>query len=323
MIDKFLRHKHGLKIVSLVIAIFLYIFVASENSANQFIVAENQLFASVNVTETLSNVPVSVGTIDEDKFISGLPDAVQVKLTGPRNVINQVIDGNFIVETEDLTDKPIGNQYIRFVIPDLPPSVDYQVTPSQRYVRISTLKSESYDLEYEVDSDAIEVGFEVQDVALNVQRIELTGDSEIMDQVDRVFVMITRPEPVSQSFSDTYSVRVVNKDNEILDVNVDISEVKVDVSVDRPNQKVSLSIVPFGENKSQYEYNYEVIGESEAKIIGARSVINQIEQLDVIVDVTNLTESAEIQGEPQLPRGVELDDGTNINIRVTIESKNN
>lgn len=319
MIDKFLKDRRGAAGVSLIIAIFLYLFVASENNALRFQRAANQQFASVNVTETLSNVPVAVGEIDEGQFISGLPESVQVRLTGPRNVINQVIDGNLIVMTEDLKGKSPGNQYIRLVLPDLPSSVDYQITPSQRYVKISTIKSQSLTVGYELDPELVANGLEVKQVTLAPKQVTLTGDEDVINQISRAYIYITRSERVNESFTDKYQIRVVNQQGEVLDVNADITEVEAQVEIGRPSKKVDLTVVPFGENPNRYRYTYQLQEPSQVEIVGNRASLDIIDQLDLVVDVTGITQSGDVNAEIQLPRGVELVEDLNPTIHVEVE----
>ena len=246
------ENKWAVRLISLIIAIFLYIFVASENNAFVFQSAANQQFASINVTETIDNVPVTVGEIPENTFISGLPESVQVRLTGPRNVINQVLEKEITVQTEDLTDIPSGTQQIQFIISDLPDTVDYQVTPSRRYVKISQLEEITAEIEYEIDPNAIQDGFNVESVSLNPQEIQLTGDVETIQQIDRVYITITNPQPANRSFSGSYVLQIVNANGEVLDVNSNVSEIEAKVEVVQPQSEVGMHIIPFGEDQAMY-----------------------------------------------------------------------
>lgn len=317
---KFFYSKSGVRIISLVIAIFLYIFVANENSIYQLRSASNQQFASVNVTETLSNVPVAVGPIDEDMFISGLPESAQVRLTGPRNVLNQVLEQNIIVETEDLTDREPGPQYIRLVIPDLPSSVDYQITPSRRYVRLSLIKTVTLPIEYELDEDLTTDAYEVKDVTYSPKEVELTGDVDIIDQIDRVYFLIKTNKQMTESFTQTYSIRIVDSQEEVLDVNANISEVEASIQIGRPEKAVSINLVVFGED-NQYNYEYQLNAPETVKITGNKSQLAGIDELDYIVDVTDLNESANLEGRLQIPRNVDLQEDLELSLNVYITPK--
>lgn len=314
----FFNTKAGVRLFSLFIAIFLYVFVTSENNAYRFQSAANQQFASINSTETLSNVPVSVGSIPDDMFISGLPESVQVRLTGPKNIVNQVIEKNIMVETEDLRGKEPGSQYIRLVIPDLPSSIEYQITPSQRYVRLSKLKSITREVEYDLDRRLTMNGFEVMDVALNPETVELVGDSDIIDQIERVYITISNALSTTESFTETYALQIEDADGNILDVNPNVSEIEATVTIARPTKEIGLNLVPVGEDLTQYHYEYHYDTSQAYQIEGYESFIVQIANLDVMVDVTGMTHTQTVTGEVQVPRGVEFVGDPWIPIEVTI-----
>lgn len=309
------ENKWAVRLISLVFTIFLYMFVASENNALIFQSAANQQFASINVTETIDNVPVTVGPIAENTFISGLPESVQVRLTGPRNVINQVLDKEISVQTEDLTEIPPGTQQIQFIIEDLPDSVDYQITPSRRYVKISQLEEITSEVDYEIDPSAIASGYEVGEVVLDPSTVQLTGDAETIQQIDRVFITITHSQPADSDFTGSYHLQIVNAEGEVLDVNSNISEIEVEVKVIQPQSEVGMHIIPFGEDRAAYTYNYEITTPSSLVFQGNQSAIDSI---GVVADVTGLTESQTISGQLQIPEGVTIISDANVQIAVTI-----
>lgn len=309
------ENKWAVRLISLIIAIFLYIFVASENNAFVFQSAANQQFASINVTETIDNVPVTVGEIPENTFISGLPESVQVRLTGPRNVINQVLEKEITVQTEDLTDIPSGTQQIQFIISDLPDTVDYQVTPSRRYVKISQLEEITAEIEYEIDPNAIQDGFNVESVSLNPQEIQLTGDVETIQQIDRVYITITNPQPANRSFSGSYVLQIVNANGEVLDVNSNVSEIEAKVEVVQPQSEVGMHIIPFGEDQAMYTYEYTITTPQSLVIQGSQP---NVDTVGVVADVSGLTESTTITGELQVPEGMTVINGGDVQIEVRI-----
>lgn len=309
------ENKWAVRLISLLFAIFLYIFVASENNAFIFQSAANQQFASINVTETIDNVPVTVGAIPENTFISGLPESVQVRLTGPRNIINQVLEKEITVQTEDLTDVPPGTQQIQFIISDLPETVDYQVTPSRRYVKISQLDEITSAIEYEIDPNAVVEGFNVDNVSLNPTEVQLTGDVETIQQIDRVFITIANPQPANSSFTGTYHLQIVNAEGEVLDVNSNVSEIEAQVEVSQPQTEVGMHIIPFGEDQAMYTYDYTITTPQSLVIQGSQHTVDTI---GVVADVTGITESTTITGELQVPEGMTVINGGNVQVVVTI-----
>ncbi|UPQ86315.1 CdaR family protein [Ignavigranum ruoffiae] len=304
-----------IRLISLLFSIFLYIFVSSENAVPLRSI-KNQEFASVNITETISNVPVYLGKTDGETFVSGVPETVDVRLTGPKSIINQVSSETLRVETEDLTDMPTGSKSIRYLVMDLPDEIDYQVTPSRTIVQISRRESVKKTIEYEVDPQAIAEGYQVSQVNLKPYEVTLTGTDKIIKEIDRVFINITSQDKQSKNFTGTYAIKIVDKNGNLLDVNANIMDIKAEVVVEPIVGDVSLNIVPQGEHHENFTYTYEFVDQNMVSIQGSAD----IQSLDVIVDVSSLTSSQTVIGRVDLPEGVELIGNSEIKVHVSLHA---
>ena len=291
-----------IRIASLFFAIFLYIFVSSETASVPIHVIKNQEYASVNVTETISNVPVYLGKTDPETFVSGVPEAVDVRLTGPKNIINQVTSETIRVETEDLRNVQTGSKAIRYLVTNLPEDVDYQVTPSRTIVQISHRKTVNVPVSYEVDPGAIDSKFEVVDVKINPQEVTLTGNDQIIDDVDQVFIKILSNEANKENFKGTYPIQIVDKDGNLLDVNASSSDIEVEVIVAPKGQTAKVSLNAVGENRANFNYTYEFETTNEVKI---RS-LHRIPAVEGTVDVSGLTTDTSLPVKVNLPKGVKF-----------------
>ena len=124
MMNKFYENKIVLAILSLILALVLFVFVKTERSSRSPL----ELFQNVSevTTETVSNVPVNIEGDVEQYYVTGLPESVTVKLSGPSNIIDQILESkDFQVVTEDLTDFEEGNHYIQLHVKDASDSVKY------------------------------------------------------------------------------------------------------------------------------------------------------------------------------------------------------
>lgn len=291
--------------VSLLFAVFLYIFVTSSN-AQPFLSADNQQFASVDSSETISNVPVFLGEHDDDLYISGLPDTVNIRLTGPRNLISQLTIDNFRVETESLLDLPTGTQAIRLVAAGLPEDIHYEISPSQVIVRLSRKATITVPVEYEIMDGAIANGYEVTQVTMNPSEVELTGDSSKIEKVDRALVRIASEEAITESFSALLRLQILDENDNLLDINTPTAEIQVAVTVESQSVSVPLRINPQGEDLEKYSYEYSFVDTSHVDVYASPDIASNIDWLGVGVDVTGLTETAVISGVLSIPENIEF-----------------
>lgn len=303
-----------IRFVSLLISIFLYIFVASEKSVPLRAI-QNQEFASVNVTETISNVPVYLGKTDGETFVSGVPDTVDVRLTGPKSIINQVSNETLRVETEDLTKMQTGSKSIRYLVMNLPDEVDYQVTPSRTIVQISRRESIKLPIEYEVDPEAIDPNFQVKQVDLKTKEVTLTGTDKIIKAIDRVYINITSEESQNQDFSGVYGIKIVDKEGNLLDVNANVVDIEVDVSLVPSTQEVSLNLLVQGENTENFTYTYEFADQDYVLI----NYNPNVHSINAILDVSGLTSDASLMAQLEIPDSVELVGQAEISVNVYLQ----
>lgn len=281
------------RLVSLFFAILLTLSVSNGNSTARYVTQTNNS-TSTETSVTISNVPVVLGEHDEGTFVSGMPETVSVRLSGPRNIINQLSVENFSVSTESLVGIETGVKAIRLIANGLPESVEYKVTPDIFYGTISRKETQVREVEYEISEQAIASGYTVTSVELNPSEITLTGADTEMNKIDRVVVQIAPSTPQTETFTQEYRVQILDASGNPLDINASETMINVTVGVAATTSNaVNLSIIPIGEDE-QYDYSYTILTTPYIEGIGDGS---NITALNVLVDVTGLQESGTVIGE--------------------------
>ena len=310
-------NKWFLRIASLVFAVFLYGMVQA-SSPSVTSLSNLQQVVSVDTTETISNVPVKLGKHDDDIFVSQLQETVTVTLTGPKNIVSSLASGNLVVQTEDLTGIETGQQTLKLEIPGLPDSVKYQINPSRVVVQVARRKTVTVPVEYEIEEGTIASGMEVGNVTLNPSQVELTGNEENINKVKRAYIRISNTTAHNRTFTGKFKLQVVDADNKLLDVNANVSEVEAHVELNAQQRKtVNLVVAAQGESNS-YRYQYQLVDASQIALQGSASVLENIRNIKVNVDVSNLTSSATLKGQLELPEGVTANLSGPVSVAVTV-----
>lgn len=310
-----------IRLISLLFAIFLYAFVGTEN--NRFAARTNN--TSVNVTETVSNVPVQLGQIDDDVFVSDLQESVSVRVTGPQNIVTQVLAQDLYVVTEDLRGADMGRKQVRLEMPtELEENgVEYQITPSRVIVDLDRLASQEVELDYELSDDLIPEGYEVESVSLEPTTVTLTGKQSTIDKIDRAYVKITGDEPITETLTQEFPIEVRDSENNLLDLNADTSHASVTIVVNQTaNTQASVNLEIIGENNAEYAYDYEMIGPNVVTLEGDNTIINDIEQVTAVLDLSQITESGIFQANIQPIEGVNSVNPSSIEVRVVTRPLN-
>ena len=130
-----------------------------------------------------SNVPVQLGPVDDDVFVSNLQENVSLRVTGPQNIVTQVLAQDLYVVTEDLRGSEMGQQQVRLEMPsDLEESgVEYQITPSRVIVGLDRVGSTGVVIQYEIEDGVVAEGYEIGNVSMEPATVVLTGKESTIE----------------------------------------------------------------------------------------------------------------------------------------------
>lgn len=309
-----------IRIIALVFSIFLYTFVGAEN--NRF--AARSPNASINITETVSNVPVQLGQVGDDVFVSNLQESVSLRITGPKNIVTQVLAKDLYVETEDLRNFEMGRQQVRLKMPTAlaEAGVEYQITPSRVIVDLNRLASRQVEVNYEIADNLIAEGYELVNVTMDTSSVTLTGNESTIESIDRVFVRISSDKPQTSTFTKSFPIEIRDNANNLLDLNADISKTNVTVEIRKladPEATVSLSVV--GENLENYQYEYVLVGPQQVTLDGDAALIASIGRVNAVLDVSEITESGTYPATIQMPEGLNGISPQTVDVQVTVTPK--
>lgn len=307
-----------IRVISFLCALLLFAFVASEN--DQF-TSRRDSNTSINITETISNVPVKLGAVDDDVFVSNLQENVTVKVTGPKNIVNQVLTQKLYVTTDDLKGAEMGQQQVQLKMPSefQENQLDYQITPTRVIVDLARIDSKEVPVTYEIDEHAVAEGYMVSQVRLKPEAVKLTGKQETIEKINRVSVKITVKDPAKQSFSGSYPIEVRDAENNLLDLNTNVDKIDATVEVVPIKEgTASIKVNPVGEMIGAFQYQYEIESPKEVTIKGNEKIIKQTPEIYALLDMSQITASGTYEGVVQLPEGIVQASQTKVRIKVTL-----
>lgn len=300
-------------LVSLFFAVLLVISVGNGNSSVNG--SPNNTNASIESSVTISNVPVVLGQHDEGTFVSGMPETVSVRLSGPRNIINQLSVENFTVTTESLVGIEPGTRAIRFLAEGLPDTVDYKVTPDLFYAKISTKETMEADVAFELADNLIAEGYMVGNIILDTDQVTLSGSSDEMAKINQVKIVISADVPQTADFSQAYRVQVLDAEGNPLDINISQDEVIASVEVLSTTSQLPIRILGQGE-KEGYSYDYQLLSSPTLQVSGQATQAHT--GVNLIVDVSDLTASNTVVGYFEPIEGLTFGtDSAEVQVRVT------
>lgn len=317
--NKFYGNKWFALIISFFLTMLLFFYVKTEAHNNS---AAN-LFTNVSeeVTETISDVPVHVtGDIDQ-YYVTGIPESVSVELKGPKNVINQTLQGKkFRVVTEDLSKLGTGTHYVQFKVENLSDEVSYRISPSTAEIMISQLESQSFPVEIQLNNrEGVANGYEITTESTNPANVTLTGSKDTLQQIKRVYVNVTLPNNQNSNYSTEATVITEDANGKILNLSSSPETVKATITISPQGKQVPVKIETTNEDPNTH---YQITLPNQQKqvtVFGEQQVLQQISQVVGTVDVSGISGQTEKEVALTIPTGARGINPEKVRITIVVQ----
>lgn len=313
-----LEKEWALKVISLVFALFIFSFVSRENNVRNAAI-NTQLASSVNSTETINNVPLYLGPHPDDIFVSDLQEKVSVKLSGPKNILNQVTRETLNVQTQEITHQLLGVQELTLMVKGLPEELSYEIAPAHVQVEVQQRAVATMPVEVKLDDLHLADDVKVAKVEIEPREVKLVGSKKAIDSIDFVGINVTSETEKEQTFDATYRLQILDKDGKLLDASSETMDIKAQVILVQNSIHVPLTITAIGEDNKAFSYKYSFVDQDMVELFGKQDLLDKIKEVELVVDVSELEKSERIDGMLNLPSGISSASTNKVRVQVDIE----
>ena len=310
----------GLKIVSLIVAIFLWLFVTN--------------YQDPETVLTVSNVPVKLlhteAVKSEGKIFIVLDDSDTipvVTINAPRSIVD-ALEADNVIATADLEDMNPD-----FTVPIVLTTNKYSdsITNISGSIRNVSLSVEDeakaiFPIEAAVAGNAAD-GYQIGQVTLDQNQVRVTGPKSEVERVRSAGVTVDISDS-DRSISTNAEIHLYDEDGRDLEIgknltlNIDKVLVRVEVL---PLKEVPVKIAVSGTPVEGYRMTGETTVEpGRITIAGKKSTLEAVSaisipssELNVTGRTNSLVKTFDLRN--YLPSGVELAEGESETIKVTIE----
>ncbi len=196
-LDKVLNRPHFLVYLSLIIAVVLFLLIDSKVIS----LVETE-------AEVITNVPVVVKYNEEAYVVEGVPETVDITITGRKSDIylaKQLGEYEVILDLSDYT--PSDTPYkVYFTYSKSIDSLSYQLSPEYVQVTIKNKESQVTSISYDLlNIDALDSRLSVSSVSLDRSEVVVKGNRDALEEIASVKALIDLEK---QDFSEagTYDV---------------------------------------------------------------------------------------------------------------------
>ena len=310
-LDKVLFNEKYSKVVSLVLAVLLYAIVNYNALSTSF-------QSSLRYSKTLSDVTV-LAKYNSDTFeISGLPEKVDVILTGDAANVTSAANaenGTVICDLDGLTE---GEHEIKLTTEGYGNNVNVVVNPTNVNVVMKKKTTRQFDISYDfINQDKMEQIYSAGTPEFEYTKINVRASKDTLDSIAFVKALI---DVSGQSADFEQDAVLVAYDSSGKPVNADIvpNTVHVKVPVTSPNKSVNIQVQVSGEVPDGKAIDSITMDQQTVTIYGSETTLANIDQVVVTLDAGTLTKDSTVLRTIVLPAGVTSATNTQVTMNITL-----
>lgn len=271
------------------------------------------MFVSVKVSEedktvgeeqdVIRDVAVDVFYDSEKTVVTGVPEKVDITISGPANFVRTTkLLKDFTLKV-DLRDLPMGRHTVKIKSENISEKLRVRIDPATIDVIIEEKITETFKVDPELNERLLAEDFYAK-MDVVPQIIEVTGAKSVIESISFVKASVAGEKGINKSFEQQARVRVLDKDLTKLNVTIVPEQVTVKVEVAEYNKEVPLILKGRGIPSTGVTVDAITAEEKVIRLSGPRKVLDLITEFTVDVDVSEVKGQGTLDVELKKPKGV-------------------
>lgn len=297
-LEKALSKKSSMIILSLVLAVIVFVIIDRQNTT---LLEKN--------AEVLYDIPLSATYNDEEYVVEGLPETVDITLIGTKAnlyLAKQLPTQDVNVDLSDL--KP-GVHKVNLKYKQSITSVEYKLDPSEVTVVVSSKKSETRSVESDiVNLNKLDSKLAINNTKLDTDEVIIKGTEDSLAKVSTIKALINVSDMVDPK-AGTNTLKDIpliayDENGAKVDVEMVPSKVTATVEIESPSKTVPLEIEPTGNVIFGKAIKNITSSVQKVTIYGNSKVLDNTNSIKVKIDVNNLKSNKEYTVTIKKPAGI-------------------
>lgn len=298
--DKLFNSVWSLRIVALILALALFTYVKADINAGRET-------ANSKDVEILYNVPLEVYQDDESLIVTGLPESVNITVSGSaQEIIQMKISQDYVVFV-DLNNLTIGEYHVPIQHEGFSDKLNISIEPASVNIMIEESVSKELRVDPEMNNRLIAEDYVLKEMVAEPKTVVVTGAKSMIESISYVKATVTGEQGIEQSFEQEANVKVLNAELNRLDVQVEPEKVKVNVTIEQYSKEIPLTLKKVGKLESGTVIESLSLEPTKVKVTGKKAVIDELSELVVEFDVSELDESGTYNAQIQVPEGITIE----------------
>ena len=310
LLDKTLFNPRYTRLVSLILAIVLYLIV-NYNTNSSLHTTTLQQARSLNAVTVTANYNSDIFELD------GLPATADITLTGDASSVTAAAasGGVVVADLEGLTE---GTHEVKLEAQGFGSSVSVKIDPSNVILTLKKKTTRQFDVSYDfINRDKMDSIYSLGTPQFEYTKVNVRAAKDTLDSIAFIKALI---DVSGQTADFTQEAKLVAYDVNGQPVTADIvpGTVSVTVPVTSPNKTVPIEVEVTGEVPDGMAIASITTDQQSVTIYGSEAVLGQIDKVVVSLNASSITKDTTIMRPITLPSGVTSSSINQITMNVTL-----
>lgn len=237
----FFRRKWFLRIISLILALFLFMYVNGSKSGflRQNTRNNNQSSALMSNKSVTLRMPLDV-IIDNNKYIvSGYPQYVKVKVTGPSALVTTTSNTQNFKVYADLSDLTPGKHRVKLKTSGLNSELTSKIEPQYINVNIQQRKTITMKVTIRLSTRDLDDGYKLGHPHSDIQTVQVTGSRDEVNKVNRIVAFVAIPHDAKDNIARQVTLQAIDRNGQTLNVVISPTTTNVSIPISAGSQSSS------------------------------------------------------------------------------------
>lgn len=283
------KQKIGIHIISLVTAVFLFLSV-NDSLLGKFFPAAT----TANYTNTwVKEIPLEVNYDKEKLYVLGIPDTVDVKLSGPlANVQKEALDKTLKARLDFSNVSSGVEQDIKVEISDIDSSITAVSNPEFIKVSVRDKISKEFPIKTSIRDERLSVGTGINSVTAADKTIKIYGAAESINNIYEIRAESSERTKISNDKEEEATLVAYDHNfNKIEDIEFEKNKTTLSIKVDKIEKSLPIKYREVG-NLPENRTLESITVEPSTAIIRANSKkdLDAVKEIFVDVELSNIKE---------------------------------
>ncbi len=310
-IDRFMFNPRYSVLVSLLLALMLYMTINMNETTNLF-------NSSAMSSYTFNSVPIVVDYNSDKWEISGVPEDCEVVIVGDQTTIATQRSSSDYQVVANLNNLSAGTHIVNLTGDRFINGLDVNINPTNITVTIKEKVTQNFDISYDyINTDEMENIYALGEPDFEMTRVAVRASQEKLDSIAFIKALID-VSGVSADFTTQATLVAYDQSGNIVDADIRPETVQVDVKVTSPSKQVSIVVEPQGEVPNNMAIDSILMDHNSVVVYAPDSVLNVLDSVIVNFDASQLTSDQRLYKGINLPTGVRDLSVTRVNMDIKL-----